>query len=147
MASTVKFHLIDAAAKRNYAEELIRKQEAVLSENIADRSPEEIQQLFHELRVHQIELEMQNEELRMTQAELEASRVRLADLYDYAPVGYVTESETGMIIEANATVAAVLGVDKSSLFRLPISRFILPEKTRISTTSTANSSLRPMRHR
>jgi PAS domain S-box-containing protein len=53
--------------------------------------------------------------------------MRLADLYDHAPVGYVTESEAGIIIEANATLASLLGVTKSSLFRVPLSHFILPE--------------------
>ncbi len=98
-----------------------------MSEQLTVRSSEEIQQMFHELRVHQIELEMQNEELRRAHAEVESSRMRLADLYDYAPVGYVTESETGMIIEANSTAAGILGVPISSLFRVPLSRFILPE--------------------
>ena len=72
-----------AATLRQKAEDALRKQHA-------DRglvAPEDVQQLLHELEVHQIELEMQNEELRRAQAELEASRQRYFDLYDLAPVG------------------------------------------------------------
>ena len=82
---------------------------------------------LHELRVHQIELEMQNEELRRTQQELEASRERYFDLYDLAPVGYFTLSEQGLILEANLTAAKLFGVARSVLVKQPLSRFILPE--------------------
>jgi PAS domain S-box-containing protein len=82
---------------------------------------------LHELRVHQIELEMQNEELRRTQEELEVSRARYFDLYDLAPVGYFTLSEQGLILEANLTAAKLLGVARSALVNQPLSRFILPE--------------------
>jgi PAS domain S-box-containing protein len=76
--------------------------------------------------VHQIELEMQNEELRRTQEELEASRARYFDLYDLAPVGYFTLSEQGLILEANLTAARLLGVARATLVKQPLSRFILP---------------------
>jgi PAS domain S-box-containing protein len=81
---------------------------------------------LHELRVHQIELEMQNEELRRTQQELEAARERYFDLYDLAPVGYFTLSEQGLILEANLTAAKLLGVARSAVVKQPLSRFILP---------------------
>jgi len=127
MTSTAKYLPANLSTKRKVTKERIRELEAVLSENLAARSTEQLQRVFHELRLHQIELDMQNEELRLVQAELESSRMRLADLYDHAPVGYVTESEAGIIIEANATLVSLLGVTKSSLFRVPLSHFILPE--------------------
>ena len=83
--------------------------------------------MLHELRVHQIELEMQNEELRRTQAELDAARARYFDLYDLAPVGYCTLTEKGLILEANLTAATLLGVARGALVKQPITRFILKE--------------------
>ncbi|MCX5975405.1 MAG: PAS domain S-box protein [Coprothermobacterota bacterium] len=90
-------------------------------------SPEETRKTLHELRVHQIELEMQNEELRRAQEELDISRVRYFDLYDLAPVGYCTLSEKGLILEANLTAATLLGVSRGALVKQLLTRFILEE--------------------
>jgi PAS domain S-box-containing protein len=68
---------------------------------------------------------MQNEELRTAQAVIEAERARYFDLYDLAPVGYVTLSEQGLILESNLTAARLLGTARSALLKQPISRFIL----------------------
>jgi PAS domain S-box-containing protein len=89
--------------------------------------PEQAQQILHDLRVHQIELEMQNEELRRVQAELEASRERYFELYDLAPVAYFTLSEQGKILEANLAAAKLLGVERGALVLRPLTHFILPE--------------------
>ena len=89
-------------------------------------SPDEVRQALHELRVHQIELEMQNEELRRTQEELEASRERYFDLYDLAPVGYFTLSEQGLILEANLKAAKLLGVERSALVKAALIPFYSP---------------------
>jgi PAS domain S-box-containing protein len=97
------------------------------SNTMSAQTPEAIQQIFHELRVHQIELEMQNEELRCAQAEIAESQARYFDLYDLAPVGYVTVSEKGLILEANLTAAIMLGVNRSTLVKQPLTRFILKE--------------------
>ncbi len=87
----------------------------------------EARKVLHELRVHQIELEMQNEELRRAQNELEAARARYFDLYDLAPVGYLALSEQGLVLEANLTAIVMLGVARSALLKQPLTRFILPE--------------------
>ena len=89
-------------------------------------SPEEMRKTLHELQVHQIEMGMQNEELRRAQVELDASRARYFDLYDLAPVGYFTISEAGLITEANLTAAKLLGVERISLVKHPIAQFIVP---------------------
>jgi PAS domain S-box-containing protein len=86
-----------------------------------------VRQLIHELRVHQIELEMQNEELRRTQVGLDSARARYFDLYDFAPVGYCTISENGLILESNLTAATLLGMVRSELVKQPFSRLILRE--------------------
>ena len=109
---------------RSRAEELAKANEASLGGCL---SPEEMRQALHELRVHQIELQMQNEELRRAQVELDALRARYFDLYDLAPVGYVTLSEQGLILEANFTIAALLGLARGELFKKPIIRFIVKE--------------------
>lgn len=83
-----------------------------------------IEALTHELRVHQIELEMQNDELQRAQVNLAAVRDRYADLYDFAPVGYFTLDQTGQVIEANQTGAALLGANRASLMGRSFSRCI-----------------------
>jgi len=88
---------------------------------------EPAKRLIHELRVHQIELELQNDELRRTQAALECSRTRYFDLYDLAPVGYLTLSETGLIQEVNLAAAKLLGTSRDALIDTPLTQFIVPD--------------------
>ena len=111
-----------------------RQAEEILQMQQRDRgpvAPEDAQRLLHELEVHQIELEMQNDELRQAQAELEASRARYFDLYDLAPVGYCTLSDKGLILEANLTACSLLGLDRKKLLGHPLSRFILAEDANV----------------
>jgi two-component system, cell cycle sensor histidine kinase and response regulator CckA len=79
------------------------------------KSSAQTQRLLHELRVHQIELEMQNEELRVSRAEVEAGLKRYTDLYDFAPVGYLTLSPEGSVRELNLPAARLLGRERSRL--------------------------------
>ena len=81
----------------------------------ADSSLHSNEELLQELRVHQVELEMQNEQLRMAQIELEQSRDRYIDFYDFAPVGYFTLNVNGLIDEINLTAAALLGLERDKL--------------------------------
>jgi PAS domain S-box-containing protein len=106
---------------RRRAEELFRANESIITELT---SPEEMKQILYELRVHQIELEMQNEELRRTHEELDASQARYFDLYDLAPVGYLTLSDKKIIQEVNLAAATMFGVVRSKLLKEPISRII-----------------------
>jgi PAS domain-containing protein len=98
--------------------------DSVRLETLSQQNPN---QLLEELQVHQIELEIQNEDLRKSQESLDATRARYFDLYDLAPVGYFTLSEQGLIRQANLTVTNLFGVDRAALINRPISRFILTE--------------------
>ncbi len=83
-------------------------------------------EIIHELRVHQIELEIQNEELRKAHLELELSRDRYQDLYDFAPVGYFTLTDKALIKEVNLSGAALLGVARGQMINARFRRFVSP---------------------
>ncbi len=117
----------DAATLRRQAEEKFAAKAGLPQKPDKPLSVEESQAALHELGVHQIELEMQNEELRRAQLELDTARERYFDLYDKAPVGYLTVTEEGLILEANFTASAMLGVSKSEVVKSPFSRFIFKE--------------------
>jgi len=112
---------------RRQADEIARENVALTLENPKALSLEKTRQTLHELRVHQIELEMQNDELRLAQVEIDATRARYFDLYDMAPVGYCTLSEKGLIQEANLTAATMLGLARATLINQQLSRFIFKE--------------------
>jgi PAS domain S-box-containing protein len=82
--------------------------------------------LLHELQVHQLELEMQNAELREARDEVETQLGRYTDLYDFAPVGYYSIDEQGLILDVNLTGAALLGVERSRLINRRLLGFVTP---------------------
>ena len=112
---------------RRTAEQKLHENGGPEPDTLSDMSPEQKRQIIHELRTHQIELELQNEELRRAQIQLDASRARYFDLYDLAPVGYCTVSRKGLILEANLTAAELLNVSRNEMVHQPVSRFILKE--------------------
>lgn len=85
------------------------------------------EKLLHELHVHQIELEMQNEHLRLTHLELEESRDRYKDLYELAPIGYLTLNHGGMIDEINLTGSTLLGVARNKLLHHRFAPCVAPD--------------------
>ena len=110
-----------AQALREHAEVVSRRHSALPREPLAALSPEATRDLLHELQVHQIELEMQNEELRRVHVELDASRARYFYLYDLAPVGYCSVSEQGLILQANLAAATLMGATRSTLVKQALS--------------------------
>ena len=114
--------------KPKEAAALRSKAEAQLADSPAQKtSARSAEELLHELRVHQIELEMQNDELRQAQISIEESRDRYADLYEFAPVGYLTLDRSGIISELNLTAAALLGVERKKLIKRRFSGFVVSD--------------------
>jgi PAS domain S-box-containing protein len=101
--------------------------EAQKPNQIAVISPERAQFLLQELQVHQIELQMQNEELRRSHDELEEAKERYFDLYELAPIGYLTLNKDGKILEANLTATTLFAIPRGSLINSPLTTFIVPE--------------------
>jgi PAS domain S-box-containing protein len=105
---------------RQRAEDLVRQR----PEDVTKISGYDIQRLVHELQVHQIELEMQNEQLNKAQEEVEELLDKYFDLYELAPIGYFTLDRQGLILEANLAGANLLGEQMRHLLKLGLSRFV-----------------------
>ena len=105
-----------------------RRAEALIAGEPIDfqaRSPQQVALLIDRLRAGQVELKTQNEELRHAQEELAAAREQYADLYDYAPIAYITTDGDGTIIAANLTAADLLGVGRNEMIGAPLSDFVV----------------------
>jgi PAS domain S-box-containing protein len=111
LPATSPSFLIVGTGLRRQAEKLLRK----IKRDVAAMPVKDVQQLVHEFQVHQIELEMQNEELRRTQMELEATRDRYMHLHDFSPVGQLTLDTNGTIVEANLRAGTLLGINRQEL--------------------------------
>jgi PAS domain S-box-containing protein len=111
----------DASKLRRRAEAKLRADTAKASQTRTEAST---QRIVHELQVHHIELEMQNEELRQSRAELEAILERYTDLYDFAPIGYLTLGRDGAIRRVNLTGAHLLGVERARLLGRRLGVFV-----------------------
>src|ERR1019366_8555324 len=101
--------------------------EQVLSKtrgDIAPMSEPDVRKLVHDLQVHQVELEMQNDELRRTQAALEEARDRFTDLYDFSPLALLTLSQGEQVLEANLAAATLLGLERKHLIHRKLNHFI-----------------------
>ena len=110
--------------------ELRHRAEAALLEKPAtsgNLSGEEVERVIHELQVHQIELEMQNEELRQTQEKLETARELYFDLFNQAPVGYLRLSNKSTILAANLAAASLLGIEPNRLESTCLTDYIFRE--------------------
>ena len=120
--STAKDKNLSVGAElRRRAEEQLRMK---VPELHAGRNEDAAQRLVHEVEVHQIELEMQNAELKRVQEEMELSRNKYLELYDFAPVCYFTFDRQGLILEVNFAGAGLLGVERGFLINKSFTSFI-----------------------
>ena len=108
-------NLTDAENLHRKAEEILKKKKAETSLSFSEQ---DMLKLFHELQVHQIELEMQNEELIAAKAKIEElAAEKYKELYDFAPSGYITLSKDGEILELNFVAANLLGKERLKLIK------------------------------
>ncbi len=124
MAKKQKSKTPSSSELRSIAEKKLKQKRLSTSS-----SPEEMLRVVHELEVHQLELEMQQEELARTRVELEESLGKYTQLYDCAPVGYLTLNRDRKIQQANLIAAKILGVDRSQLQGMHFMSFLEPEDT------------------
>ena len=117
-----KKDLEEVASLRRRAEERLRKKEKTVGNH--PRTGDATQELLYELQVHQIELEMQNEELMLSRVELEAGLERYSELYDFSPAGYFTLDSDGKILQVNFTGARLLGMERAQLVNRRFGLFV-----------------------
>jgi PAS domain S-box-containing protein len=107
---------------RRRAEETRRARSSNKKANTLD-----LRRLVHELEIHQVELKIQNEERRNAQIQLAESRDRYTELYEFAPLAYVTLDRDGRVLESNQMATKMLGVERRDLMRASFTKFVTPE--------------------
>jgi len=122
-----EFNDDDFNGLREKSEKFLNNKDSEELENLEEMDREEILHFFHEHQVYQIELELQNEELREAQSKLEKARTRYYELFDLAPVGYCTLSRKGVIEEVNLAAISYLGEPREEFVGKEFSQYILPE--------------------
>jgi PAS domain S-box-containing protein len=113
--------------KNDLLERLRKKAQLFIDDNnrlYHEDQPEEIKRLFYELQIYQIEIEMQNDELRAALEELEIERNKFSGLFDNAPVGYIVTSAEGVILDINQTALSLLDKSKGFILQKPLSAYI-----------------------
>ena len=128
---------------RRRAEKSVRN--VGLDQDVSKLSEKDVPALAHELQVHQSELEMQNEELRRAQIELQESRDRFSDLYDSSPVGYFTLNKHGHILEANLSGARMVNRQPRELIEVPFVSLVSQEDHHAFYSYLRNVFARPVR--
>ena len=108
---------------RRRAEKMVQKGE----QDVSGLSHDDVLNLVHELEVHQVELEIQKEELEAAREDLARAHDRYRDLYDFAPVGYLSLSKHNIIREANITISRMLGIKREDLLKRRLTEFIDPK--------------------
>lgn len=134
----------------NKSEDLRRRAETQVrksrwSDDVSKLSGEDVRVLAHELQVHQAELEIQNEELRRAQIELQESRDKYADLYDFSPVGYFTLNRHGHILQANLSGARLVNRQPRELIEVPFVSLVSGEDHRAFYSYLQNVFARPVK--
>ena len=124
---TLDNHFQDKLSELRSQAEAVLPRKGFEVPDVSALSTEEIQDLVHELHVYQIELEMQNVDLRQSQIKMEELKDRYLDLYDFAPVGYMNLNDKGLILEANLAAVRLLGVERTSLINMFFSHFVYQE--------------------
>lgn len=120
-------NIINKQLIRKRAENRIDSKKTQVSQKIPALSLNEVQKTVHELEVYQIELELQNEELLISEEELEKAKKRYLDLYEMAPISYCTLDQNGIIQEVNLATTSLLNRNKDILIHKPLSDFIYKE--------------------
>ena len=107
--------------------ESAKKNKELYPELSEEMKKKPLDELYEELHIHQIELEMQNEELKKTHIDLEESRDKYLNLYDFAPVGYFTFTHQFLIADINLSGASLLGIERHKLINHGFRQFVFPD--------------------